>query len=1095
MYPPDPRSSVVRAGKLIMTQRLELALLGSPVVRLGGTPVIGFRSAKTQALLYYLAATRRPQPRSTLAGLFWAGVGDYYARRNLNRTLSNLIQLVGDHLIKARETLALDRSQPYWLDSELLDHAVNTAATTADPESLQQALNLYRGEFLAGFYIHDAPEFEQWVLAERTRLNERYMQGLQTLAQLLAGRGDLTGASTAVRRALQLEPWREEAHRQLMLLLAQSGQRNAALAQFELCRQALATELAVEPEAATLELVARIRSGAFEQEPAPKNSREETTLHPPPPTPHAPPESPPHTLPLYPTPFLGRETELAEIARLLDDADCRLLTLVGPGGMGKTRLAVETAKRIVQTHVQHGKFSQGVFFVPLEAVQAGDNIVSAIISVIADESGFPLHAAAPLQQQLLAYLRDKAILLLLDNFEHLVAAAGLLSAILQAAPAVKLLVTSREAIGLQEAWYYPTGGMSLPETAPDELSAGVEADAVRFFVQCARRTQPGFTLAAERAAVLHICQMVEGMPLAIELAAAWLKALTPQQIVRELERGLDILTTRFQNIPARHRSIRVVLDHSWSLLEAEERAVAERLSVFLGSFQPAAAAEVAGASLLTLAVLAEKALLRVHPDRRYQLHELTRQYAAERLPGAATSALRDTHATYYATLVAQQRPYLFTDAYQQALATLAAEYDNILHAWHWIIDAIRQGSDGLPVTVLLRQMAEVLATYYLSRSLWLAGQALFSQAAQVMEAAGWSASGVDQPSQRERQAMWVHIRLYIGVFHFEMGQFRLSLALAEELLELCRALTLEHDLVLALLLYGRTQMRRGIADAANAALEEALAESKRLGLTAATAEAVISLGLTASNIGHYAQARTYFEQVVAFGQKSGYQPWSSRGLTNLGTTYSRQHDYERARPYYAQSLAIALEEGNRVQIMINTSNLGGVERGFGHFQLSESYYKQSLALAQSLSDKRWIAANLNGIAITYLEMGNLASAEHALRQALTVASRNESTPDTLGSVALLGHVLARRGQIEAALRALAFVEEHPSVMARDRLYNEPLLVELRSELPANHFAEAAAWATSHSLEEVVQWLETLPWPQEGWLPSPPSSSIPQREPS
>ncbi|RIK31090.1 MAG: hypothetical protein DCC55_36720 [Chloroflexi bacterium] len=786
---------------------------------------------------------------------------------------------------------------------------------------------------------------------------------------------------------------------------------------------------------------------------------------------------------------------MAEIARLLDDPDCRLLTLVGPGGMGKTRLAIEAATRLVQTHADHGKFAHGVFFVPLEAVLEGENIASAVISVITEESGFPLHAGAPLQQQLLAYLKDKEILLLLDNFEHLMAAAGLLSAILRAAPAVKLLVTSREAIGLQEAWYYPISGMALPATTPDSSPASVEADAVRFFVQCARRTQPGFTLAAERTTVLRICQMVEGMPLAIELAAAWLKALTPQQIVRELERGLDILTARFQNIPARHRSIRAVLDHTWSLLDTEEREAVQRLSVFLGSFQSAAATEVAGASLFTLAMLVDKALLRVHPDRRYQLHELTRQYAAERLPGAATVTLRDTHATYYAALVRQQRPYLFTGTYQQAIATIAADYDNILHAWQWIIDAIRQGRDELPATTLLQQMVEVLATYYLSRSLWLSGQALFSQAAQVMEAAGWGVSGGDHLAQRDRQAMWVHLRLYIGQFHFEMGQYRLSLALAEELMELCRALKLEHTLALALLLYGRTQMRRGVTDAAIAALEEALAESKRLGLAVAYAEALINLGMTASNQGRYTQARAYFEQVLALYQEMGYRPWVARALTNLGTTYSRQRDYERAQPYYEQSLAIAREEGNQVQIMINTSNLGGVERGFGRYQLSESYYQQSLALAQNLSDKRWIAANLNGIATTYLDQGDLLAAEHALREAVAVAHRNESTPDTLGSIARLGHVLARRGQIEVALRALAFVEQHPSAMARDRLFNEPLLAELRSELPATLFAEAAAWAASQSLEEVVHWLETLSMPQTGWL-LPPLHSSPtgQREP-
>jgi tetratricopeptide (TPR) repeat protein len=197
----------------------------------------------------------------------------------------------------------------------------------------------------------------------------------------------------------------------------------------------------------------------------------------------------------------------------------------------------------------------------------------------------------------------------------------------------------------------------------------------------------------------------------------------------------------------------------------------------------------------------------------------------------------------------------------------------------------------------------------------------------------------------------------------------------------------------------------------------------------------------------------------------------SRALTNLGTTYARQHDYRRALPYYEQALAIAQEEGAQEQIMINTSNMGGVQRGFGRHPLSVTYYNQSLALARSLGDKRWIAANLNGIAVTYLEMDDLMAAERALREALTVAHSNESTPDTLGSIALLGHVLARRGQVETALKALAFAEQHPSVMARDRLYNESLLAELHTELPATLFDEAAAWAAGHSLDEVVRWLE------------------------
>ncbi|MCL4860926.1 MAG: tetratricopeptide repeat protein [Caldilineaceae bacterium] len=1059
-----------------MDKKLELALFGSPEVRLAGTPLTGFRSAKARALFYYLATTQRAHARSVLAGLFWGDVGDDYARRNLNRTLSNLTQLVGDHLVVSRHTLAFDRTRPYWLDVQALETALATAKTTGDPTPLAGVIELYRGDFLEGFYTHDTPEFEQWVLTERTRLREHYLQGLHLLSEHLASLGDFAGAVDAMHRVLKHEPWREEAHQQLMLLLAQSGQRSAALAQFELCRQALATELNVEPDTATLQLVARIRAGELDKViPAQRTKRaEETPQETPPPEPLPPPadaEQPlPHNLPIQPTPFSGREAELAELTRLLDEPDCRLLTLVGPGGMGKTRLALRVAEGIVETHAEQSPFPHGVFFVPLDALREGSSIVSAIISAIADESGFPLHAAAPLQEQLLAFLRDKTMLLLLDNFEHLVSSAGLLSAILSAAPKLKLLVTSRETLGLQEEWYYPVNGMAFPPAGPDNAASDFEYDAVRFFRQCARRIQPALRLENERAAVIRICQMVEGMPLGIELAAAWLKALPPQQIVRELERGLDILTARLQNIPARHRSMRAVMDHSWSLLAEEEQEVAARLSVFTGGFQSEAAAEVAGASLPMLATLVEKAWVRVTPDRRYQMHELTRQYAAERLADTAP-AIRDAHAAYYAALVDQQRANLYSPTYKQGLTVVSAELDNVRHAWRWMIDAVSQQREGLPVTALFRQMARVLTTYYLVNSLWLAGQALIDHAIQVMEAAGWGAHHDDAAMQHEQISTLVHVRLCTGLFHFEIGQYRASLAVAKEAIPVCRAYNLEHDLALALLLYGRTQLRRGVSADATATLQEAMALCRRLGDTSGSAEALLSLGMVASAQGRYPEAQAYLHEALALCKEMGYRPWVSRALTSLGTTYSRQHDYRHALPYYKQALTIAQEEGDQIQIMVLTSNLGSVERGFGRYQLSETYYNESLALARSLGDERWIAANLNGIAISYLEMHDFTAAERALREALAVAQRSESTPDTLGSIALLGHVLARRGQVEAALRALTFAEQHPSVMARDRLYNEPLLAELRSELPARLFDEATAWITHQSLDDIVHWLE------------------------
>ncbi|MCB0062365.1 MAG: AAA family ATPase, partial [Caldilineaceae bacterium] len=671
-----------------MTNSLELALLGNPEARLAGQPLARLRSAKAYGLLYYLAVTRRAQPRTVLAGLFWGDVDDYYARRNLNRTLSDVTKAIGDHLTVERQSLALARNQPYWLDVEVLEGVTATQPTADNIGALAGAANLYRGDFLAGFYLHDAPDFEQWVVSERTRLRSGVLQLHHALAEFHADAGDLLQAMDYARRSLQLEPWREESHRQLMLFLAQSGQRSAALAQFELCCQALRTELDVEPDATTLALVARIRAGEVDkmigrqddrvtndapEKVSPLHQTVELSPHP---VIQSSGRSPlgaviPHNLPAQRTPFIGRSAELADMTRLLlEENDCRLLTVIGPGGMGKTRLAIKTAEQIVGHQLCYAHFADGVFFVSLENVSDANGLAAAVIAAITAESGLRLQSDGSLQEQMLHVLRDRAMLLVLDNFEHLVMHAELCSHLLTVAPNVKLLITSREAVGLQEAWFYPLGGLAIPDGVSAAHVPQDDYDAIRLFVQCARRTRPDFALVTERTAVLAICRLVEGMPLGIELAATWLKVLSCEQIAQEITRGVDFLTARFQNIPARHRSMRAVLDHSWVLLASDEREAIARLAIFRGKFRQEAATAVTGASLFMLVTLVDKALLRVTADGCYQMHELTRQYAMEQLRDETVAALCDAHASYYAGLLAHQRPHLFTAAYRQLWTTI-----------------------------------------------------------------------------------------------------------------------------------------------------------------------------------------------------------------------------------------------------------------------------------------------------------------------------------------------------------------------------------------------------------------------------------------
>jgi DNA-binding SARP family transcriptional activator len=561
--------------------QLSLALLGPLSVLRDGQPVSGFESAKVRALLAYLAVEAdHPHQRDALAGLFWPEQPDQAARNNLRQALANLRQVIGDRtaarpaLLIAREQIQFNRASDHSLDLAAFQGLL--AACEAHPhrraeacsscaERCARAVALYRGEFLEGFFLSDSVAFEEWVSLRREELQGRALAALALLTSFHERRGSYERAGAYARSQIELAPWREEAHRQLMRVLVQQGERSAALAQYELCRRMLAEQLGAEPDGATTGLYEQIRAGELCAAPA------------------GPAAQP--ALPLQPTAFVGREAELVDLAEMLETPACRLVTIVGPGGVGKTRLALQVAAG--QTHA----FADGVVFVALAALSSAEFLAATL----ADGLQIPLQPQGDPQAQLIAALRPKELLLILDNFEQLLPGATLLAEILREASGVTLLVTSRERLDLQWEWVFDLAGLSFPQ---GDGAGDLEGfSAVQLFVQRARQHRRRFSIAGSAgAAVAEICRLVEGVPLGVELAATSVREHAPAEIAGRIRHALTQLATPSRDVAPRHRSMRAVFDHSWELLSAEERRSFRRLSVFRGGFGDAAAEAVAEAT-------------------------------------------------------------------------------------------------------------------------------------------------------------------------------------------------------------------------------------------------------------------------------------------------------------------------------------------------------------------------------------------------------------------------------------------------------------------------------------------------------------------
>jgi predicted ATPase/DNA-binding SARP family transcriptional activator len=1004
--------------------RLAISLLGSFLVALDGEPVSGFVSKKAQALLAYLAVEAdRPHQREALTGLLWPDYREGSARTNLRSVLANLRQVIGDRqaappfLKITRQTIQFNQASDHQLDVAIFNR-LSAAGAPARPtiEALKEAATVYQGPFLAGFSLPDSPAFEEWALLRREEFARQASEALGRLTSYYEGQGMYEQALAHAQRRVKLDPWQEEAQRQVMKLLALSGRRSEALAQYETCRHLLAEELGVEPAAETIELYEQILS------------RGEDSFFPL--YPRSP--APLHNLSLPLTPLIGRETELADLSRLLANPDRRLVTVVGPGGVGKSRLALAVAA------AQGQYFKDGVYLASLARLPSAE----ALAPAIAEALHFSFYENSPLEQQLLDYLRHKHMLLVLDNFEHLLAppsggakgGEGLIITLLETAPGLKILTTSRTRLNVQGEQLYPLAGLSYPDEEvlleTGHANNTGRYGALELFEHSARRLRPDFVLTDDNlAGAVHICHLVEGRPLGILLASAWVELLSPGEIATEIEHSFEFLQADLHDLPQRQRSLRAVFEHSWQLLTQREQAIFQQLAIFRGGFSREAAQAVTGATLADLLALVNRFLLHRTPAGPFEVHELLRQYAAQKLAQAPAEekAARQRHSAFYAAFLGRREADLKGPRQREALAEIETEGENIRLAWGW---AVEQGE-----VEHLDQAINTLGYFYQWRGRYQDGEAACRAAAERLKEIVSGKGPV--PSRVEALRLSAQILHWQGLFNRLMGHSDLAAQLVRQSLSLLEGPALagqDTQPEQAAILLEIGQQTDNLVEA-RCWFERGLSLYRSLDDPWGTARALYLLG-DRLRLAGADEGRQLIEESLPLYQTLSDQRGIAGVLDSLGFIAMLQGQAEKGENLLRQSLALRREMADKASIAHSLALLATGLVFCGRFAEVHSLGEERLRLSQDLGNRPMIARSNALLAVANLHLGRYEQARSQGQMSLRLY---QAIDDPFGvSYALwnLGGIALAEGAYTEAERLLGgSVAIHREIGARNRLHD------------------------------------------------------------
>ncbi|MBE2239715.1 MAG: tetratricopeptide repeat protein [Caldilineaceae bacterium] len=964
---------------------LELRLLGRFQLAIDGQATDQFEADSARALFAHLAVHAGERiRREHLAGLLWPEQAQASALRNLRTALSRVRHSLGplsNFLQSDNQSITFLLPPGSFVDAQEFEGLVQSMETHRHRrrigcslciDRLKRAVSLYRGEFLTGFSF-DSPLFTEWMVFQREHFHQQMVDALDALAEHHLLMQEWRAARRTAQQALQIEPWREESRRHLMAALAGDGQRSAALTQFHICERMVRKEFGADPQPETLALHAQILRNRYPDDPMTPARTDARRLF----------ATGAHWL--DDLPFVGREQELALLIEHLEQPTTRLVTLAGEGGVGKTRLALRAARILAHS------FTDGVYHVPLHpedhtAQWMNDSpasVSSAVTRQIAAACSISLHEGQPVEQQLLAYFRPRALLLLLDSFEHYTGAIPFLLTLLKAAPHCALLVTSLHPLNVRQEWVMRLNGLETP--APDVTDARL-VDSVRLFDELARRRGIAGALSdAQLPAVLEICRAVNGLPLGIELAVASLPhvgglertASSMQTLAQWLHQTIDPADAMLSDLPPRHRGFRRVFDAAWRLLTDEEQCALATLSIFHTPFSAPAAAAVLNAPLSArvhnlLERLTERSLLHYTAGDAFQMHDLVCRFAREKLEALPNplQAVTARHALFFLALLADSYRPLYGAQTVAVQERLNRHFEDLQAGWWWAVE--RQQWK------MIAAAARTLGLFHQLHGMLVEGDLYFARTIKALRRQDASSTAASHPAgaqENERESALVRLLLV-------------------------RADLLAYYAPL---------------EGVEALFNEALAVARQNHQPLLEAEVVLALGWQIYQSGRAREAESFLDHALALAEQNDDVRLRCRALSFVAALYFQRAEWEQAKATTKAALALARQQDDLIMAATLLQNLSVIDSALYHPEAAERHLREALAIFQT---QRMVHKEANALYLLggfFDERGQYSEAQEIYRRALELAEATGNKRAAMETLINIGISLDQMGDYAGAL--------------------------------------------------------------------------------